>query len=272
MKWIRHLPLYVLALILLFFTGYPFFFMVNSSFKKQFEFLSDPWKLPDRLFLENYTNILGSSFMKYFYNSFIITVVSVVLVVLFAALASYPLARMQFRLNRVLFLLFLIGMMIPVHTTLIPIYVLTQHMGLYNSLWALLGPYIAFSLPISIFIFTTFLKELPHELVESARIDGAGHFSVFFRILFPLLAPATATVFIYNFVHTWNEFIFALVLIQSTSSMTLPLGLREFYGEYSVNIPAMMAALTLGSLPLLIAYFIGQERIVQGLTAGALKG
>lgn len=107
--------------------------------------------------------------------------------------------------------------------------------------------------------------------VEGGEGDP-GHFSVFFRILFPLLAPATATVFIYNFVHTWNEFIFALVLIQSTSSMTLPLGLREFYGEYSVNIPAMMAALTLGSLPLLIAYFIGQERIVQGLTAGALKG
>ena len=107
--------------------------------------------------------------------------------------------------------------------------------------------------------------------VEGGEGDP-GHFSVFFRILFPLLAPATATVFIYNFVHTWNEFIFALVLIQSTSSMTLPLGLREFYGEYSVNIPAMMAALTLGSLPLLIAYFIGQEKIVQGLTAGALKG
>lgn len=272
MTFIKKIPIYVLALLLLFFTGYPFFFMVNSSLKKQFEFLSDPWKLPATLYLDNYTNILGGAFMQYFYNSLVITISAVVLVVFFAALASYPLSRMKFKLNRPIFLLFLVGMMIPVHTTLIPVYILTQNMGLYNSLWALLGPYIAFSLPISIFIFSTFLREIPGELVEAAVIDGAGHFGIFFRIMVPLLVPATSTVFIYNFVHTWNEFIFALVLIQSTKSMTLPLGLREFYGEFSVDIPAMMAALTLGSLPLLIAYFIGQEKIVKGLTAGALKG
>ena len=222
--------------------------------------------------LENFAYVLNSVFANYFINSLIISISSVVLVVLFASLASYPLARMKFRLSKPVFMLFLVGMMIPVHSTLIPIYVLTQKLGLYNTLWGLLGPYIAFSIPISIIIFVQFLKEIPNELIESARIDGCGHFGVFWRIMFPLLTPAISTVFIYNFIHTWNEFIFALVLIQSEKFMTLPLGLRAFYGEFSVNIPGMMAALALGSLPLLLVYFIAQEKVVKGLSAGSVKG
>ncbi|WP_305778108.1 ABC transporter permease subunit [Herbaspirillum sp. VT-16-41] len=106
----------------------------------------------------------------------------------------------------------------------------------------------------------------------SAKIDGCGHFRLFWQILFPLLKPATATIAIYNFIHIWNEFIFALVLTNSPSNGTLPIGLREFYGEFSVNVPGIMAALTLGSLPLLLIYFVAQEKIVQGLAAGSVKG
>lgn len=271
-KQIQKLPVYIVAIILLLFTGIPFFFMVNTSLKSQFEFLQSPWSIPTSLYLDNFISIFQSSFATYFVNSIIISLTSVILVVIFASLVSYPLARIKFKLSQPVYLLFLVGMMIPVHSTLIPIFVLTQKIGLYNNLWGLLGPYIAFALPVSIVIFVQFMKEIPNELVEAARIDGAGHFGIFWRVLFPLLTPAVSTVFIYNFIHTWNEFIFALVLVQSDKSMTLPLGLREFYGEFSVDIPAMMAALTLASLPLLLVYFVAQRRVVEGLAAGSVKG
>lgn len=125
---------------------------------------------------------------------------------------------------------------------------------------------------MSIMKLIQFIKDIPSELVDAAKIDDCGHLGVFWRVMFPLLTPAVSTVFIYNFIHNWNEFAFALVLIQKESRMTLPLGLREFYGEFSVNIPGMMAALTLASLPLLIVYFIAQEKVVKGLSAGAIKG
>ncbi|WP_252312227.1 carbohydrate ABC transporter permease [Sinobaca sp. H24] len=208
----------------------------------------------------------------YFVNSLMITVSAVILVVFVASLASYPLSRMRFKLNRPLFLLFVAGMMLPIHATLIPIFVLTQNMGLYDTLFALLGPYIAFSLPISIFILTQFMQEIPKELEEAAQMDGANHWSLFWKIMFPNLAPAIATIVIYNFVFLWTEFIFALILISSPGNMTLPLGLQNFYGEFSVNVPGLMAALTLASIPVIVVFLLAQEKVVKGLTGGAVKG
>jgi len=266
------MPLYALAIILLIFTGLPYLIMINSSFKSQLEFMTSPWSFPDAFTFDNYSMVLSSNFIRYFGNSILVSVISVVIVIVISAMASYPLARMKFKLNRPLFILFMVGMMIPIHTTLIPIYLLTINMGLYDTIWGLIGPYVAFSIPISVVIFTQFLQDLPKELEESAKIDGCGHFRLFWKILFPLLTPAVATVAIYNFIHIWNEFIFALVLTNSQESATLPLGLREFYGEFSVNVPGIMAALTLGSLPLLLVYLVAQEKIVKGIAAGSVKG
>ncbi|MBM7570311.1 carbohydrate ABC transporter permease [Aquibacillus albus] len=269
---ISQMPIYLLAIILLLFTGLPFFIMVNTSFKQQLEFMTSPWSLPESISFSNYALLLELDFTRYFLNSLFLSVASVILVIVLGAMASYPLARLKFRLNKPVFLLFMIGMMIPIHTTLIPIYILTSKMGLYDTLWGLIGPYVAFALPISVIIFTQFMRDIPRELEESAKIDGCGHFRLFWRIIFPLLTPAVATVAIYNFIHIWNEFIFALVLTSSSDVATLPLGLREFYGEFSVNVPGIMAALTLGSLPLLLVYFVAQEKIVKGLAAGSVKG
>ncbi|MFG6150292.1 carbohydrate ABC transporter permease [Halobacillus sp. B23F22_1] len=271
-KKLKQLPLYVVAILLFLFTGVPFFIMVNTSFKTQFEFMNSPWSLPESFSFENYRLLFESEFFRFFFNSVVVSVISVVAVIILAAMASYPLARMRFKLNKPLFILFLVGMMIPIHTTLIPIFLLTRNLGLYDSIWALPGPYIAFALPVSIIIFTQFLKELPKELEESAKMDGCGQFRLFWKILFPLLTPAVATVAIYNFIQIWNEFIFALVLTNSEANATLPLGLREFYGQFSVNVPGIMAALTLASLPLLLIYFIAQEKIVKGIAAGSVKG
>src|SRR5690606_29335114 len=128
-----------------------------------------------------------------------------------SAMVSYPLARIRFKLNRPIYYLFLAGMMIPVHTTLIPVYILTRQVGLYDKLGSLIGPYVAFSLPISIIILAQFVKEIPKEMDEAAIVDGSSHGGLFWRVLFPLLTPAIATVGIYNFIHIWNEFVFGLI-------------------------------------------------------------
>src|SRR5690606_26446071 len=158
-------------------------------------------------------------------------------------------ARIGFRAKNLLFLIVLAGMMIPVHITLIPVYVMTQRMGIYDSLTALFGPYIGFSLPISIIILTEFFAQTPKELEDAARIDGCSHFQTFLRIMMPISKPALATVSIYNFIYVWNEFVFALVLISSPGKMTLPLGLREFYVHMTVDIPGLVAAMFLAHLP-----------------------
>ncbi|CAM3911574.1 carbohydrate ABC transporter permease [Alkalicoccus chagannorensis] len=271
-KIIKQVLLYALAVLLLIFTGVPFLAMVNSSFKDQLEFMQSPWSLPDAITLENYAYLLETDFITYFGNSVFVVTISVIITIFLSAMAAYPLARLNFKLNTPIFVLFLVGMMIPIHTTLVPIFQLTVGMGLYDTLWALIGPYVAFALPVSIVIFRQFLRELPKELEESAQIDGCGHFMLFWKILFPLLTPAIATITIYNFIIMWNEFIFALVLTNSPGNATLPLGLRDFQGDFSVNVPGMMAALTLASVPLLLIYFFAQEKIVKGIAAGSVKG
>lgn len=271
-RQIKKIPLYALAILFLIFTGFPYLYMVMISFKSQSDFFQNPVSFFTSFTFENYVRVLQMDIPRYFLNSIIVSVVSVIAVVILAAMASYPFSRMKFRLNRPLFFLFLAGMMIPVHTTLIPLYILVREWGWYDTLLALIGPYIAFSLPVSVFILTQFMQEIPRELEDAARIDGCSHFRMFWKIHFPLSTPAIATVAIYNFIQIWNEFVFVLVLTSSPENKTLPLGLRDFYGEFSVNVPGIMAALVLGTLPLLVAYFISQEKVVKGLAAGAVKG
>ncbi len=264
--------LYVFALLLLIFTGYPLLYMISTALKTQSNFYEEPFAIFSAFTLENFKVVFEMGLTGYFWNSIVVTVVSVLLVMLFAALASYPLSRMKFRLNKFIFILFIAGMMLPIHATLIPVFKLSQNLGLYDSLWALFGPYIAFSLPVSIFILTQFMREIPKSIEEAATIDGCSHFGIFWRIILPMLTPALMTVLIYNFIHLWNEFIFALVLISSPENMTLPLGLQDFKGEFSVNIPGLMAALTLASLPMLLVYLFAQEKVVKGLAGGSVKG
>ncbi len=179
---------------------------------------------------------------------------------------------MEFKLKNVLFVIFVAGMMIPVHTTLIPVYVLINKMGMYNSLQGLIGPYVSFGLPIAIFIMTGFFKDVSKDIVEAATIDGCSHFMIYRAIMFPLSVPAIATVAIYNFLAIWNEFIYALVLINDKKLKTIPLGLREFYGVETVNIPGILTAILVAALPVMLFYFFAQEKVINGLVSGAVKG
>ncbi|MTI59344.1 MAG: carbohydrate ABC transporter permease [Firmicutes bacterium] len=247
--------------------------MLQSSIKTNIEyFTGSVWALPKTFSLGNYLTAINVGFTKYYLNSIFVSFVSLFIIIISASMAGYMLAKIKFRLNKLIFSFFLAGMMIPIHITLIPIYKLTEYMGLYDTLTGLIGPYVAFSLPISIFILTGFIKEIPNELEEAAYIDGANTFQIFVKIIFPLIKPAVSTVAIYNLVMLWNEFIYALVLISNPDKWNLTLGLWNFQGEYGVNIPMVMSGLVLSILPLLLFYILLQERVIKGMTAGAVKG
>jgi raffinose/stachyose/melibiose transport system permease protein len=263
----------LLGLIWLAVTTLPFLFVIVTSLKTQEETFSAPvWALPAHLYFGNYLAVLHGPYFTYFRNSFFVVGVSVVLIVLLSAMAAYVFARMRFRLNKLLFGLVVAGMIVPLHATLVPIYLLTRNLGLYDTQFALIGPYVALSLPISIFILTEFMRQIPHELEEAAQLDGCGPFKIFWRIFFPLSTPGLATVAIYNGIALWNEFIFAYMLTSTTTHRTLPLAIWDFQGQYSSNIPAMLAVVTMTSLPLIVAYAFGQERLIKGMMAGSLKG
>jgi len=263
----------VLGLFWLVVTTLPFIFVVMTSLKSRQETFTSPvWELPKKLNFENYIAVLNGGFWVYLRNSVFVLVFSIALILLISSMAAYAFARLRFRLNKPLFGLIVAGMIVPIHITLIPIYLLTKNIGLYDTPFALIGPYVATALPISIFILTEFMRQIPKELEEAAKLDGCGAFGVFWKVFLPLSGPGLSTVAIYNGIGLWNEFIFAYLLTSSPANRTLPLAIWDFQGQYTANIPAILSVVTLTSLPLILAYAFGQERIVKGMMAGALKG
>ncbi len=262
-----------LGLFWLLVTTLPFIFVVMTSLKSQQEtFTSAVWALPRSLNFNNYIALLNGGFWVYLRNSVFVLGLSITLILVISSMAAYAFARLRFRLNKPLFALIVAGMIVPIHITLIPIYLMTQNLGLYDTPFALIGPYVATSLPISIFILTEFMRQIPKELEEAAKLDGCGPFGVFWKVFLPLSGPGLSTVAIYNGISLWNEFIFAYLLTSSRAYRTLPLAIWDFQGQYTANIPAILSVVTLASLPLIVAYAFGQERIVKGMMAGALKG
>jgi raffinose/stachyose/melibiose transport system permease protein len=264
---------YLLALVWLAVTTLPFLFVIVTSLKSQEEsFSGSVWALPQRIDFSQYESVLQGPFLTYLRNSFFVVGVSVLLIVLLSSMAAYAFARLDFPFGKSLFGLVVAAMIVPIHATLVPIYLLIRNIGLYDTAFALIGPYVAFSLPISIFILTEFMRQIPRELEEAACLDGCGPLTIFWRIYFPLSTPGLATVAIYNAVALWNEFIFAYVLTSTPSHRTLPLAIWDFQGQYSSNVPGMLAVVTLTSLPLIAVYAFGQERVIKGMMAGSLKG
>lgn len=264
--------MYFIALVSLAFFCYPFVYMLSTSFKTLQDYFKAPFSLIISSFsLENYYSVYQMGLFRYFANSIIITTIAVLFTVVISSLASYPLSRFKFKLRGPLFLMLISGMMLPVHATLIPIFIMSNQFHIYDTWLALLGPYIGFSLPVSIFIFTRFMSDFPREIEEAAKIDGCGHLSTYLKIIMPVMTPAISTVVIYNFIHLWGEFIFALVLINTPEKMTLPLGLQHFNGEFSVNVPGLMAAITMASIPLFLIFIFAQGKVVKGLVSGAVK-
>ena len=273
----KHNPLMIVGLIFgilwLFLTLYPLFFMVMNSFKDSMQFfMGSAWEIPTSVSWDNYVQVWNMNFPRYLLNTTIVVGVSLIILVLSGSMGAYALSRMKFKFKNLVFVLFIMGITIPIHITLVPVYTITRQIGLYDSLWGLIGPYVGFNLPITIFILKNFMEDIPVSLEEAAKIDGATRWSMFWKIIFPLSAPAVTAVTIYDMVILWNEFIFSLVLINSPKNRPLTLGLWDFQGQFTANIPAMLAALILSTLPLLLFYAVSGEKLIKGMTAGAVKG
>lgn len=251
----------------------PLIFMINSSFRTSAELFTSPLKLASSFDLTNYKLVITEgNFANYFWNSIIVTFLATAIVVIFGASAAYALARYQFRFNGAIYLFFLAGLLIPAKLALVPLFIQMKNMGLLDSRIGLILVYAAGAMPAAVFIFTGFIRALPADLDNAARIDGAREYQVFWRIMMPLIIPVTGIVAIYSAIPIWNDFLLPLVFIRDTSKMTIMQGISVFFGEYGSDWGALFAGLTMAALPLIILYIILSGKFIKGLTAGATKG
>ncbi|NDI34184.1 carbohydrate ABC transporter permease [Chengkuizengella sediminis] len=253
----------------------PFVFVLFSSFKENnIEIVTNPWGLPSTFNFDNY--ILAWKNAKigtYFFNSFYISTVSSVVTLLFGAATSYALTRMKFmKASRFIYTFILLGLVIPTGSLLVPLYKLITDFNLYNTHWALILPYATFALPVSIYIICAFMRTIPSELEEAAMMDGLGAFGLFTRIILPISIPPLVTVFILNFLGNWNEFVMANFYLSSEHLRTLPVGMVGFRDAFNTNYAQLSAGIVFSVLPVLIIYSILQEKIIEGVTAGSVKG
>ncbi|HET9348659.1 MAG TPA: carbohydrate ABC transporter permease [Arthrobacter sp.] len=250
----------------------PIYYVVVTSLKNQAGFFtSNPMLPPAEPTLDNYKLVLENDFAKYFANSLIVTVGSVLPALLVSFMAAYAIVRGKSKFLNWTNNLFLLGLAIPLHATIIPIYWMITRAHLYDTLLALILPSIAFAIPISVLILSNFMRDVPNELFESMRLDGCSDWAMMWRLALPMTKPAVITVGIYNALHVWNGFLFPLILTQSPATRVLPLSLWTFQGEFSVNIPAVLAAVVLATLPLLLVYVMARRQLLSGLTAGFSK-
>ncbi|AZK46327.1 carbohydrate ABC transporter permease [Paenibacillus lentus] len=254
-------------------TIYPFFWLIISAFKTNEDFYNRPFGLPMNWQWENFTRAwesakLGTAFM----NSLIVSLGSLVVTLFIAALASFVLARFEFRRKGMIMAFFVVGMLIPIHSTLVPLFILLKQIKLLNTYWALILPYTAFALPTAIFVLSAYLMSIPKDIEEASFIDGTGVWGLFLKVILPMSLPALATVTILSFLHSWNDFSFALVFISKTSLKTLPLGIANFADGYQTDYGLTLAGMTISVIPTVIMYLIFQEQVMKGMTAGAVKG
>ncbi|WP_255948348.1 carbohydrate ABC transporter permease [Streptomyces odontomachi] len=251
----------------------PLYWTLITSFKLQSNYYASNALVPSSdPTLENYRLVIESDFIGYLVNSVVVTVGAVVPAVAFSFMAAYAIVRgWRIRVLRTVNGLFLMGLAIPLQATVIPIYLIIIRLHLYDSLLALILPSIAFAIPLSVLVLTNFIRDIPKELFDSMRVDGATEWATLWRLAAPLTRPAILTVSIYNALTIWNGFLLPLVLTQSPDRRTLPLALWNFQGPYGVNVPAVLAAVILTTLPILVLYAFGRRQLLSGLTAGFSK-
>ena len=252
----------------------PFATVVMSAIRSQGDLLSrGVFSWPKAIAWKNYSEAWNTGdFSIYFRNSLFLIFLKVPLGIFIAALAAYPLAKMRFRFSGAIFIFFLAGLAVPVQVTLQPLLVMMKQLGIANSIFALIPPYVAFGLPFQIFVLRGFFRLIPSELLEAARLDGASEWTAFLRVMLPLSVPALATLCIIDVLNTWNEFLIALVLISAKESRTVPVGLLQFQGEYSSQYTLLMAGILISIIPVIVIFIFLQRYFVAGLTSGAVKG
>lgn len=266
---ITHIVLITWVLIVIF----PLFMMIMNSFKNHLDISIHPLNFPKSLDFRAYKNVLeNSDFGRYFFNSFIVTVISISMILLVASIAAYALVNWKSKFSGVIYLFFIAGMMLPIKIGSIKIISMIKDLGLLNNIAGLLPIYIAMGIPMAIMVLTQFIKSIPKEINEAAKIDGASPLRVFSSITVHLIRPALGTVAIFNLVPIWNDLWFPLLTINKESQKTLILGVTRLFGQYEKDWGSILAVLTMSAIPIIILYLIMAKQFIKGMTAGAVKG
>ncbi|MDT4910956.1 MAG: raffinose/stachyose/melibiose transport system permease protein [Pseudonocardiales bacterium] len=271
--WIATITAYLVTFVVML----PLLWILLLSFRSSDDILSRPFSVSN-LTTQNYKTVVDTlNLMLMYRNTFILAVVSVVVGLVVSFMAAFALTRMVFRrrrrrLQKWLRYYFLAGLAVPVYILLFPVYRLDLTFHLFGTYAALILPYIAISIPFNILLLTGFLVEFPEELEQAAIIDGVGLFSLCTRVVLPLMRPVIATLLILNIIYVWNEFPFAVTLINKSSLTTLPLGVSQFQGVWSTDYGAEMAAAALVLVPQLVVFAVFQRQVIEGMTLGAVKG
>ena len=254
---------------------FPMIWMIYSSLKTDQELFFSPWAPPMELQWDNFARVWTKAHVgDYLLNTLIVVIPALLLTLIISAMAAYVLARFEFVGRRFLFYMFLSGMLFPVFLALVPLFSLVNQLKMLNTFHGLILVYIAYSLPFTIFFLTGFFKTLPTEIEESAIMDGANPYQVFFKVMLPMASPGLISMGIFNFLGMWNQYVLPLVLISDESKYMLSQGLAFmlFKQFYENDWSALFAALTIIMVPTLIVYITFQKQIQDGITTGALKG
>lgn len=259
--------LYALSIII------PLFVMLMTSFKSNSEIFRNPFGLPESFNLEAYFKLFGkANYGRYFLNSILVTAVSLTTAVTISALASFALAKYQFKFQKALYGFFVVGLIVPIKLGTIDIMKTMIGLNLFDTPAALIIVYIAMAIPLSIFVLYDYIKMIPDELSSAARIDGCSEPLIFFKIITPLVKPGISAAAIISFIPNWNEFWFPLVLIKSREFYTIPLATGQLFGQFTTELKLVFAVLSLASIPVIIIYLLLSNHFVKGLSAGAVKG
>ena len=265
--------IYIILILLAVVYIAPMLWVLLVSLKTNAEVMGSPFSLPEIYQWGNYTFAWENARMgRAFLNSVLVSGITMIVGMLLGSMVAFAIARMRWKFSGLTLIYFLSGMMIPVHCVLIPLFVRFSKLGLTNSLTGLLLPYITFSLPTAVFLLTNFFKGMPSELMEAAFIDGCSIYKCFFRIALPLAKTGIMVAGLMNFVGNWNELLIALVFVTEDAKKTLPVTLTYFVSPYATNYVQMFAGIMIAILPTILVYCLFSNQIVDGLTAGAVKG
>jgi ABC-type glycerol-3-phosphate transport system permease component len=269
---VKGIFLYPLLLLLAAVILYPLAWMLYSSFKSNTDIFANVFALPSQLYLGNYITVFTEGAMGlYFRNSLLIAVVSVAGLLVITSLAAYAFATFRFRGSTALFMILLLGLMVPPQALIISGFKLMSILKLLDTYWALIFTYLGWS-SFGIMVLRNFFQSVPRDVKDAARVDGAGHWQMFSQIMLPLARPSISTVAIFYFMWVWNEFIYPLVYMQTPEKYTVPLGVLFFNGRYTIEWGLQMAALAVATIVPLIVYYAFQKQFIRGILAGALKG
>ena len=265
----RHAILLSWSLIVLF----PIWVMLINSIKPKREIFKNPFGLPSQVTLEGYEYVwTNGNFDIYFRNSIVVTVVSLFLILFLGSLAGYGLANWRSRYANFLYIFFIVGLMIPIRLGTISIFQIVIFLGLQDTIMSLIPVYVALGMPIATFVLTAFMKSIPADLREAARVDGASEWLIYRSIYLPLTRPALATVAIFNLIPVWNDLWFPLLFTRSENARTVIYGASLLFGQYQTNWTRLMATLALAAVPVVVLYLFMSKQFIKGLTAGAVRG